>query len=109
MIEIEIDQPDRKSRRFQGKSDPIDAIAAAKTAPAGDRTDRRHRRQDGAGRDRTVMPKRRDGGIEALRNLRVARRSAIDQRADVQRQIKPSSSPRLMNCASACAACRSRN
>jgi transposase len=70
---IEIDRPDRKTRRFQGKSDPIDAIAAAKAALAG---------------DRTGTPKQRDGRIEALRNLRVARRSAIDQRADVQRQIK---------------------
>lgn len=33
-------------------------------------------------------PKQRDGPIEALRNLRIARRSAIDQRADTQRQIK---------------------
>ncbi|WP_246003271.1 IS110 family transposase [Nocardia tenerifensis] len=70
---VEIDRPDRKTRRFQGKSDPIDAIAAAKTALA---------------RTRTGTPKHRDGRIEALRNLRVARRSAIDQRADVQRQIK---------------------
>lgn len=70
---VEVDRPDRKARRFQGKSDPIDAIAAAKTALAG---------------QRTGTPKQRDGRIEALRNLRVARRSAIDQRADVQRQIK---------------------
>ncbi|MEV4571608.1 IS110 family transposase, partial [Nonomuraea sp. NPDC049419] len=70
---IEIDRPDRKRRRFQGKSDPIDAIAAAKTALAG---------------DRTGTPKQRDGRIEALRNLRIARRSAIDQRADTQRRIK---------------------
>lgn len=70
---IEVDRPDRKARRFQGKSDPIDAIAAAKAALAG---------------ERTGVPKRRDGRIEALRNLRVARRSAIGQRADTQRQIK---------------------
>jgi transposase len=70
---VEVDRPDRKRRRFQGKSDPIDAIAAAKTALAG---------------ERTGTPKQRDGRIEALRNLRVARRSAIDQRADAQRQIK---------------------
>lgn len=70
---VEVDRPDRKRRRFQGKSDPIDAIAAAKAALAG---------------DRTGTPKRRDGRIEALRNLRVARRSAIDQRANTQRQIK---------------------
>src|SRR5439155_25202837 len=70
---IEVDRPNRKTRRFQGKSDPIDAIQAAKTALAG---------------ERTGTPKHRDGRVEALRNLRVARRSAIDQRADVQRQIK---------------------
>ena len=70
---IEVDRPNRKTRRFQGKSDPIDAIAAAKTALAG---------------ERTGTPKQRDGRVEALRNLRVARRSAIDQRADTQRQIK---------------------
>ncbi|GGV47231.1 IS110 family transposase [Actinomadura cremea] len=70
---IEVDRPDRKTRRFQGKSDPIDAVAAAKTALAG---------------ERTGVPKRRDGRVEALRNLRVARRSAVDQRADAQRQIR---------------------
>ncbi|MFI6396480.1 IS110 family transposase, partial [Nonomuraea sp. NPDC050540] len=70
---VEVDRPDRKTRRFQGKSDPIDAIQAAKAALAG---------------ERTGLPKQRDGRIEALRNLRVARRSAVDQRADTQRQIK---------------------
>jgi transposase len=70
---IEVDRPNRKTRRFQGKSDPIDAIQAAKTALAG---------------ERTGTPKHRDGRVEALRNLRVARRSAVEQRADVQRQIK---------------------
>lgn len=70
---IEVDRPDRKTRRFQGKSDPIDAIQAAKAALAG---------------ERTGTPKQRDGRVEALRNLRVARRSAVDQRADTQRQIR---------------------
>ncbi|GAA2670081.1 hypothetical protein GCM10010412_048870 [Nonomuraea recticatena] len=70
---VEVDRPDRKTRRFQGKSDPIDAIQAAKTALAG---------------TRAGTPKQRDGRIEALRNLRVARRSAVNQRADTQRQIK---------------------
>jgi transposase len=69
----EVDRPDRKTRRFQGKSDPIDAVQAAKTALAG---------------ERTGTPKQRDGRIEAVRNLRVARRSAVNQRADTQRQIK---------------------
>ncbi|NEK87959.1 IS110 family transposase [Blastococcus saxobsidens] len=70
---LEIDRPDRKTRRFAGKSDPLDAEAAARTALAG---------------VRTGTPKDRTGQVEALRNLRVARHSAIDQRADCQRRIK---------------------
>lgn len=70
---LEVDRPDRKTRRFTGKSDPLDAEAAARAALAG---------------TRTGIPKDRTGQVEALRNLRVARSSAIDQRADCQRRIK---------------------
>jgi transposase len=70
---VEVDRPDRKTRRWQGKSDPVDAEAAARTALAA---------------RRTGVPKDRDGRVEALRNLRVARRSAMTGRADAQRQIK---------------------
>lgn len=70
---VEIDRPDRKTRRLQGKCDPVDAEAAARAALAG---------------RRTGIPKQRDGRVEALRALRVARRSAVDQRSDVLRQIK---------------------
>ena len=70
---VEVDRPDRKTRRFTGKSDPLDADAAARAALA---------------RVRTGVPKDRSGQVEALRNLRVARRSAVDQRAGCQRQIK---------------------
>ena len=70
---LEVDRPDRKTRRSVGKSDPIDAEAAAGAALA---------------QVRTGTPKQRDGQVEALRNLRVARRSAVDQRADCQRRIK---------------------
>lgn len=70
---LEIDRPDRKTRRSVGKSDPIDAEAAARAALA---------------RVRTGVPKVRTGRVEALRNLRVARRSAVDQRADCIRRIK---------------------
>lgn len=69
----EIDRPDRKRRRDQGKSDPLDAVSAAKAVLAG---------------ERVVEPKRRDGKVEAIRNLRIARRSAIDQRAVAQRQMR---------------------
>jgi len=47
---IEVDRPDRKARRFQGKSDPIDAIQAAKAALAGERTGTPKQR-DGRGYD----------------------------------------------------------
>lgn len=70
---VEVDRPNRRTRRSQGKSDPIDAIEAAKTAAA---------------HQRNGTPKQRDGRVEALRNLRVARRSAVGQRADTQRRIK---------------------
>jgi transposase len=32
---VEVDRPDRKARRYQGKSDPIDAYAAARAALSG--------------------------------------------------------------------------
>lgn len=70
---VEVDRPDRKTRRFTGKSDPIDAQAAALAALSG--------RQHG-------IPKTRDGAVEALRVLRVARRAAVAHRADAQRRIR---------------------
>jgi transposase len=69
---VEVDRPDRKARRWQGKSDPVDAEAAARAALAA---------------VRTGVPKQRDGRVEALRNLRVARRCAVGQRADVLRRM----------------------
>lgn len=70
---VEIDRPNRAARRRAGKSDPLDAETAARTALAG---------------ARTGTPKEHNSAVEALRALRVARRSAVLQRADVQRRIK---------------------
>ncbi len=70
---VEVDRPDRRSRRARGKTDPFDAEAAARAVLAG---------------VATGQPKCRDGQVEALRNLRVARRSAVEQRADCMRQLK---------------------
>ncbi|MBP2368557.1 transposase [Pseudonocardia parietis] len=70
---VEVDRPDRKTRRWQGKSDPVDAEAAARAALAG---------------RATGVPKQRDGRVEALRALRVARRSAVAARAEAQTQIR---------------------
>jgi transposase len=70
---VEIDRPDRKSRRFAGKSDPLDAVAAARAALS---------------QVQTGTPKQRGGPIDALRTLRVARRSAVQHRATAMRQLK---------------------
>ncbi|MDT0382698.1 IS110 family transposase [Streptomyces sp. DSM 42041] len=70
---IDVDRPDRKMRRLRGKSDPIDAYAAA-TAVASGRA--------------TGIPKSRDGVVEAVRVLRVARRSAVKARTQAMNQIR---------------------
>jgi transposase len=59
---LEVPRPDRRLRRQRGKSDPIDAEAAARTVLAG--------KASGA-------PKLADGPIEAIRMLRVARLGAV--------------------------------
>ena len=70
---VEVDRPDRKTRRFAGKSDPIDADAAARAVLAG----------------RAVgTPKTRTGPVEAIRVLRVARTSAVKDRAHALTRIK---------------------
>jgi transposase len=70
---IEVDRPDRKTRRGHGKSDPIDAYAAARAA---------------ASRRATGTPKTRTGDVESVRALRVARTGAIRARAKALTQLK---------------------
>jgi transposase len=70
---VEVDRPDRKTRRRHGKSDPVDAEAAARAAQAG---------------HASGVPKTRGGPTDALRALRVARRSAVSTRAHTQTQMK---------------------
>ena len=70
-IEVaEVSRPDRATRRRRGKSDPIDAYAAARTALAG---------------DGLTVPK--DGHTTALRALLTARRSAVKARTAATNQI----------------------
>lgn len=69
---LEVDRPDRRARRARGKSDPIDAEAAARAALAG---------------QRVSTPKHHTGPTEALRAVRVARHSAVEARAVVVQQI----------------------
>lgn len=70
---VEVDRPDRKTRRDQGKSDPIDAYAAARAAASG--------RASGT-------PKARTGDVESIRVLRVARTGAVRARARALNQLK---------------------
>jgi transposase len=70
---VEVDRPDRKTRRLKGKSDPIDAIAAARAALAG---------------TASGIPKSRSGPVEAIRALRVARRGAVKARTAALNQLR---------------------
>jgi transposase len=70
---VEIDRPDRKARRAKGKSDPLDAYAAARAALS---------------QTATGAPKTRDGQVEAIRSLRVARSSAVKARSQAVNQLK---------------------
>jgi transposase len=68
-----VDRSDRQDRRRQGKSDPLDAVSAARAAQSG--------RARGA-------PKGRDGSVEAVRALMVARRSAAAERTQTINQAR---------------------
>src|SRR5260221_809930 len=68
---VEVDRSDRQDRRRQGKSDPLDAVSAARAAQSG--------RARGA-------PKGRDGTVEAIRALMVAKRSARSERTQTINQ-----------------------
>ncbi|MCX5191286.1 transposase [Streptomyces sp. NPDC059837] len=67
-----MDRPDRRARRAAGKSDPVDAYAAAAVLSG---------RANGT-------PKDRDGTVEAIRALRVVRGSAIKARTQTINQLK---------------------
>ncbi|MGC0317041.1 transposase [Kitasatospora acidiphila] len=70
---VEVDRPDRRARRLNGKSDPVDAYAAATAVLSG--------RADGT-------PKTRDGIVEAIRSMRIVRRSAVKARTQVINQVR---------------------
>ena len=58
---VEVDRPNRQVRRREGKSDPVDAVVAARAALSG---------------QALGHPKSRNGDVEAIRVLEVACRSA---------------------------------
>src|SRR6202020_785405 len=70
---VEVDRPNRQRRRRKGKSDPEDAIAAARAAKGGD--------ANGAA-------KTRNGNVESMRVLRVARSSARRSRTQAINQMR---------------------
>jgi len=70
---VEVDRPDRQDRARQGKSDPLDAVSAARAALSG--------RASGA-------PRGRDGAVEAIRALMVAKRSARQERIQAINQAR---------------------
>ncbi len=70
---IEVDRPNRQNRRRRGKSDPVDALSAARAALSG---------------EATGLAKTRNGAVEAIRVLRVARSSARRDRTEALNQMR---------------------
>ena len=70
---VEVNRPDRAARRRRGKSDAVDAEAAARAVLAG---------------HAVVTPKDADGPTEALRMLKLARDSAVKARTQAINQLK---------------------
>jgi transposase len=73
IVVIEVDRPNRQNRRRVGKSDSTDAVAAARAALSG---------------SASVVPKTRNGPVEQMRILMVARRSARSQRIETLNQLR---------------------
>jgi transposase len=69
----EVSRPKRQWRRRYGKSDPRDAEAAARAILAG---------------EALGIPQQRDGTVEAIRLLRMARRSAMKARTQTTNQLR---------------------
>ena len=69
---VEVNRPNRQTRRRRGKSDGVDAEAAARAALCG---------------DADAEPKSGDGPVEAIRMLSAVRRSAVKARSSAANQI----------------------
>jgi hypothetical protein len=98
---LEVNRPDRQARRRQGRSDPLDAAAAARAVQAG---------------RASVVPKAGTGQVEMIRSLRVARQTAMRSRtqainaprallvtapAELREQLRDRSPARLVRTAAA--------
>ena len=70
---IEVSRPNRQLRRRHGKSDVIDAIAAARAVVSG---------------QASATPKAHDGPVEALRLLKIVHRGASKSRTQAANQLR---------------------
>jgi transposase len=70
---IDVNRPSRQTRRRRGKSDPVDAEAAARAVQAG---------------TATTVAKAADGQVEMIRTLRCVRRSALKARTQAANQLQ---------------------
>ncbi len=69
---VEVNQPHAHARHRRGKTDAVDAEAAARKVLSG---------------EATAIPKDMNGAVEAIRQLRLARRSAVRACATALRQL----------------------
>ncbi len=70
---IEVSRPNRQVRRRHGKTDVVDAIAAARAVMSG---------------EATATPKTHDGAVESLRMLKLLQRSANKTRTQALNQLR---------------------
>jgi transposase len=73
VVVVEVMRPNRQARRQRGKSDAADAVAAALAALSG---------------EASGVPKSRDGLVESIRALRVARAGAVKARTQAGNQLR---------------------
>jgi transposase len=73
VLVVEVDRPNRQKRRRVGKSDTLDAVAAARAAMAG---------------EALGLPKSKSGNVEGIRLLGVARQSSIKARTQSMNQLR---------------------
>ena len=72
-VVLEVSRPNRQMRRLRGKSDPIDAEAAARAVLSG---------------EATGIAKANDNRVGMIRSLRLARRSAVRMRTQTSNQMR---------------------
>ena len=73
VVVVEVIRPNRQARRQRGKSDAADAVAAALAALNG---------------EASGVPKSRDGAVESIRMLRVARAGAVKACTQAGNQLR---------------------